>query len=362
MSDDRTAVITGRGVVSSLGGDWGAFVVAVRAGTRPCATPFPGSSGEDAPLVYAAPRSEGSAREEPLTSIVTAAVREALTDAGIETGPSAEGLDDVGLVMNTVLGPSTAVEAYLERLRASGPRASRPAQFVDTLLSMPASRVGIALKLRGSTGVVGGTSPFELALDWVRSGREHTVVAGGGDYFSPKCARYYRSLADGSGAQRPLLAQGAAFVVLEDAAHAAERGAPAGAELLGAGAASEAQDVAVPWSADEEGRAFAVAMRAALADAGLEPEAVRAIALAAGDDASERGELVAVRAVFDGGGAPELLRPKRAFGEALGASAGMSLLAALATYGADGAQPRILINAFESGGAATSLVVRVLPS
>lgn len=370
MRAARRTVITGRGVFSPLGCDWPSFAAAVRAQAVAPRGPFASALADDlvlchplsdpAALASAAPARGG----EPLSALAIAAVQAALTEAGVPLDGTP--LDDVGLVMNTVLGPSTAVEAYLERLREKGPRASRPALFVDTLLSMPASRVGIALRLRGSTAVLGGSSPFELALDWVRGGREHTVVAGGGEYQSPKCLRYHRALVQRSLAERPLLAQGAAFLVLEAAERAQERGAAPLAELLGAGAASEPQEVALPWSADPEGHAFALAMRGALADAGVEPGVVRAVALAAGDDASEAGELAALGAIFGGRATSlTLLRPKRLLGEALGAGAGLSLLAVLAHLG-DAATSRsepavALVNAFEMGGAVTSLAVRVSP-
>lgn len=371
MSEARRAVITGRGVCSPLGCDWPPFAAAVRARTVSPVAPFPGALPDDPVLCHllsdpevladAASGRDGPSREG-LSALATVAVREALTEAGISLDGTP--LDDVGLVMNTVLGPSAAVEAYLERLQEKGPRASRPALFVDTLLSMPASRVGIALRLRGSTAVLGGSSPFELALDWVRRGREQTIVAGGSEYHSPKCLRYYRALTERSGAERAHLAQAAAFLVLEAAEHAQERGALPLAELLGAGAASEPQEVALPWSADPEGRAFACAMRGALADAGVEPGAVQWVALAAGDDASEAGELAALRAVFgDKFASLTLLRPKRNLGEALGASAGLGLLAALAHLEENaGAQPAVvMVNAFEMGGAVASLVLRVPP-
>ncbi|MGB2695894.1 MAG: beta-ketoacyl synthase N-terminal-like domain-containing protein [Dehalococcoidia bacterium] len=344
-----SVVITGRGVVSPLGNARPAFAAALRAGTQPCAAPFPGGSDNDPPLLHLAPALEGAdPRDEPLTSFVTAAVREALAEAGIVAGEAP--LDDVGLIMNTALGPSGAVESYLERLAERGPRAARPAQFVDTLLSMPASRVGIALKLRGCTGVVGGSSAFEIALDWVRSGRERTVVAGGADCLSPKCLRHHRALVRRSGAPRALPAQGASFVVLESAERAAERGVRPLAELLGAGVVSQPQEVSVPWSSDDTGAAFHSTMRAALADAGLEAADVGAVALAAGDDASERGELAAVRDVL--GEAPTVLRPKRLFGEALAGSAGLALLAALEQVAPGNTA---LVNAFELGGTVSSL-------
>lgn len=348
----RRVVITGRGVVSPLGCDWASFAEAVRSGRRAAVGSFPGASSEDPVPAHVLPEVESKPREgDPLSTIAIAAVRSAFAEAGVELG--GEPLDDVGLVMNTVLGPSTATEAYLERLRSSGPRASRPAQFVDTLLSMPASRVGIALRLRGSTAVLGGASAVELAFDWVRHGREDTVVAGGGEFYSPKCLRYHRELARRSGVLRAALCQGAAFVVLE----AAERAQRPLAEVLGSGGASEPQEVAVPWSSDRKGRCFGDAMREALADAGLAPNDVTAIALAAGDDASEASEVAAITSVFSEG-PPRLFRPKRLLGEGLGGSAGLSLLATLALLEGEG--PRVvLVNSFEMGGGTTSLAVRV---
>ncbi len=349
----RRVVITGRGVVSPLGCDWPSFAEALRSGRQAPVGSFPGAWPKDPVPIHLVPDIESKPREgDPLSSIATAAVRAALAEAGFVS--DGEPLDGVGLVMTTVLGPSTATEAYLERLRSNGPRASRPAQFVDSLLSMPASRVGIALHLRGSTAVLGGASAFELALDWVRYGREDTVVAGGGEFHSPKCLRYYRELARRSGAERAVLCQGAAFVVLA----AAERALRPLAELLGSGGASEPQEVAVPWSSDPGGRCFVDGMREALADAGLRPEEVSAVALAAGDDATEAKEVAAIRSVF-GHRALALLRPKRLLGEALGASAGLSLLATLALLGKEAGPSVALVNSFEMGGGATSLAVRV---
>ncbi|MCH8900814.1 MAG: hypothetical protein IIC88_00770 [Chloroflexi bacterium] len=183
MNTNQRVVITGRGVLSPLGCDWPTFAAAVRAGDAASSGPFPGALLDDPILCYRLSNPEAltpfaSGREaELLSALALAAAKEAMDEAGI--APEGAPLDDVGLVMNTVFGPSAAVESYLEQLWFRGPRAARPARFVDTVLNMPASRAGIALRLRGSTAVLGGSSPFELALDWVRFGREHTVVAGG---------------------------------------------------------------------------------------------------------------------------------------------------------------------------------------
>lgn len=357
MTNERSAVITGRGAISALGPDMVSFAAAVRGRRPPALCPAPDSTAADPPLCYTLPEGllPNGKRDEPLSVLATMAVAQALAEAGIEAGDAP--LDDVGLIMNNVLGPSGAVESYIEALAAKGPRPMKPTHFVDTLLSMPASRVGIALKLRGSTAVMGGTSPFELALSWLRRGREHTVVAGAGECLSPKCIRFHRELAGRSGSERLPLGQGAAFLVLETPDEAERRGATSYGEILGAGAASEPQVAAVPWSVDPSGRAFELSMRAALADAHVSMDAVTLIGLAAGDAESQLGEAAGVERVFGMKVASlEFRRPKQLFGEALAASAGLALLATLVEL--EGSASTAIVSSFEQGGAVTSLVVR----
>ena len=351
----RAVSITGAGVLSPAGCDWPTFAATLREGRAANPAPFDGVEGapvchriSDPAALDAAPVQEG----EPLGRLASTAVRDALAMAGI-CADGRERLDDVGLVMSTALGPSTAVEAYLERLREKGPRAARPAQFVDTLLSMAASRTGIALGLRGSTSALAGSSAIEVAFDWVRSGREHTVVAGGADYLSPKCLRYLAALAGRSNARRAVPAQAAAFLLLEASDHAGARGAQVLGEVLGTGGASGPQEATVPWHAASTGAAFGLAMEEAMSDAGVAASDVAAVVLAAGDDTSEAYETTAVASAFGAG--LRLLRPKRIFGEPLAAGEGLGLLAALA-LGEPGSL--VVVNSLEMGGAVTSCVVR----
>jgi 3-oxoacyl-[acyl-carrier-protein] synthase II len=357
MTEARSAVITGRGVISALGPDMASFAAAVRGRRGAPLSPAPGSAGPDIPLCYALPEGllPDGKRDEPQSTLATMAVAQALAEAGIEAGH--EPLDDVGLIMNNVLGPSGAIESYIEALAAKGPRPMKPSHFVDTLLSMPGSRVGIALKLRGSTAVLGGSSPFELALSWLRRGREHTVVAGAAECLSPKCIRFHRELARRSGSERLPLGQGAAFLVLETPAEARRRAATSYGEILGAGAASEPQEVSVPWSVDLSGRAFELSMRAAIADAGVSLDDITVIGLAAGELESQAGEVAGVERVFRARmPSLEFGRLKPLFGEALAASAGLGLLATLVEL--EGRASTAIVNSFEQGGAITSLVVR----
>ena len=120
MNANRRVVITGRGVLSPLGCDWPSFAAAVRAGDAASAGPLPGALLDDPILCYCLSNPEAlapfaSGREaEPLSTLAIAAAKEAMDEAGIASEGSP--LDDVGLVMNTVFGPSAAVEEYLEQL------------------------------------------------------------------------------------------------------------------------------------------------------------------------------------------------------------------------------------------------------
>jgi 3-oxoacyl-(acyl-carrier-protein) synthase len=353
------AVITGRGVLSPLGNGWPSFAEAIREGRTAPVASFPSTLPDD-PVAYH-PIAEGAGIDshgrDPLAAMATAAIAQGLAEAGIETGQGP--LDDVGLVMNTGFGPSQALEAHLEQLWSKGPLAARPALFVETLLSMPAGKAAISLGLRGSSGAINAGDPFQLALDWIRAGRERTVVAGGADCLSAKTLRHHRRLASESGSERALLAQGAAFVALEDAASAAGRGAATYGELLGCGAASLPQAVNLPWPTGDAHDAFVHSMAGALRDAGLEPEAIAGVCLASADEASQADERRALEAVF-GAQTPATLSPKTLLGEALGASGALGLLAALgwAECGRFEGSPSILVNTFELGGSISTLVVR----
>ena len=106
-----------------------------------------------------------------------------------------------------------------------------------------------------------------------------------------------------------VLGEGAAVLVLEDAASAARRGARAYAELRGYGLGGDAVHMSAP---PPDGAGVLRAARAALGDAGLDAHAVDHVnAHAAGTPAGDAAELAALEALLEGrrGGALVLRRP-----------------------------------------------------
>lgn len=109
---------------------------------------------------------------------------------------------------------------------------------------------------------------------------------------------------DGPEASRPfdlrrdgcVIAEGAAVVVLEELGHARRRGARIYAELLGYGASSDGHRVTAP---PEDGSGAVRAMRSALAHAGLEPGAVDHVnAHGTGTPINDRVETAALKTVL----------------------------------------------------------------
>jgi 3-oxoacyl-[acyl-carrier-protein] synthase II len=93
-----------------------------------------------------------------------------------------------------------------------------------------------------------------------------------------------------------VVGEGAAAVVLEELAHARARGAVSYAELLGYGVTSDAHKVTAP---PEDGHGAIMAMRRALAHAGLSPEDVQHVnAHGTATVLNDRVETDAIKAVF----------------------------------------------------------------
>ena len=117
-----------------------------------------------------------------------------------------------------------------------------------------------------------------------------------------------------------VLGEGAAVLVLEDAASAARRGARAYAELRGYGLGGDAVHKSAP---PPDGAGVLRAARAALGDAGLDPELVDHVnAHAAGTPAGDAAELAALEALLEGRRGDDALvaSTKGATGHLLGAA------------------------------------------
>jgi nodulation protein E len=175
-----------------------------------------------------------------------------------------------------------------------------------------------------------------IAQQLVRSGAADVAITGGAEatitlgtlrgweamrIMAPDTCRPFSA-----GRRGMVLGEGAGIFVLEPLERALARGAPILAELAGTGMSSDASDITLPTV---EGPASA--MRLALADAGLAPEAIDYInAHGTGTLANDATETKAIRAVFGAhAGKLAVSSTKAMHGHALGAAGGLELAATL---------------------------------
>jgi 3-oxoacyl-[acyl-carrier-protein] synthase II len=215
-----------------------------------------------------------------------------------------------------------------------------------TLANMPAGMVSIRHGLRGPnlchvTACASAAHALGESLRILERGDADVMLAGGTEAaINPLVVAGFANMQalsrrndEPARASRPfdqgrdgfVLAEGAALLVLERAAHARARGARVRARLIGYGASADACHMAAP---DPEATGAMRCMRSALADAGRAPADVDYVnAHATSTPAGDAMEAKALRAVF--GAHSERLAvssTKGATGHLLGAAGGLEAL------------------------------------
>lgn len=223
--------------------------------------------------------------------IALAAAVQAVQDAGLpEPMPNPE---RVGVLFGTVLAGMDHLEEGMNTLRLHGPGRVNPFTLPSGIPNIPAFMIAERFHALGpnstiTTACATGTQAIGEAAEWIRRGAADVVISGGTEALVTAwaiagfCAM--RALPvnynhDPQRASRPfdaqregfVFAEGAAALVLESLEHAQARGARIYAEVAGHASSADAYHIAAP---DPEGRGPIRAMRWALQDAGLPPEAV----------------------------------------------------------------------------------------
>ena len=318
----RAAVITGCGAVSPLGVGVRALWDGLLAGHTAIA-PISGFPAADL-----TPRSAAEVRDVARTdpdragALALAAATEALADAALDP----RGLDArrVAVALGTTLGGMQLFEGWM----AGGE--PLPAGLGAIPYYGPAVRLARALACRGPVATAqlacaSGTHAIALAAHWVRTGRADVVLAGGADLLCRFVVSGFNCLKATADVARPfdaarrglVLGEGGAIVVVEDATHAARRGARVRARVLGVGAAGDATHMTAP---DREGGGAARALRAALAGAATPPAAVGLVsAHGTGTPYNDAMEAAAITRVFGRRTVP-VNSIKGAIGHTLGAA------------------------------------------
>jgi 3-oxoacyl-[acyl-carrier-protein] synthase II len=359
-------VITGAGVVSSLGDSPGELHVSLCSG-RNAVKPVElfDTSGLGCPLggeipCFDAQKYLGRRNLRPLdrtSRLVASAAQLALNDSG--WSESMRQQEEVGLVLGTMFCSVHTISEFDRRALEVGPGYASPMAFSNTVINAAAGQTAIMHNLRGinstiSTGITSGLQAIAYATEIIRSGRAPAILAGGADemcfesFFGfDRAGLLCRS--EHSAGDFPIpfdkrrngfaLGEGAALLMLEDAHFARDRGARALAEITGNGCSYDCSQ-----GDDEESAVSAIALsiRRALNDAFAGPHEIDCLSASAnGSYARDRHEAKGVCAGLNGQTRKlPVTAIKSMLGETLGASGPLQAIALLEAM-QDGVLPGI---------------------
>lgn len=348
----KRVVVTGLGFISSIGNSRAAVLESLREGRSgiefmpelaaandrvKLAGTVKGFSFPTAdPLDWTFPPNVQISRAQlrtlvPNAVFAIAAMEEAILDAKLDATLVSD--PQTGLYCASA-GSSWMTHVALDSVLTRGPaRTSAP----TVVTGMPNS---LHLNLTAKFAIKGASVGFSSACassahalgsacDPIRLGRQKIMFVVGAEDCHPCNILPFASLralsvqTDPALAPRPfdvnrdgfLVTGGGTALVLEDAEHAAARGATVYAEVKGWGQASDGYDVVAP---DPTGSGLARAMTNALQDASLEPSSVDYInAHATATTAGDLAELSALKSVFSGEAKPKVSSTKALTGHGL---------------------------------------------
>jgi len=346
----RRVVITGLGVISALGLDLAANWDALCQG-RAAIRPLEGVDGSRVGLkIQNAAQVHGfdplkhfeggkDAQLDRFAQFSVVAARQAMHDSGVELTPELR--EQTAIICGSAVGGQSAIEAGFEDLWVNGRGRVHPLTIPKTMANAGASHIAMDLGLSGpaftiSTACSSANHAIGQAFRMVRDAEAEMALTGGAEAFfnvgmlkaweamrviSPDTCRPFSKDRKGM-----ILGEGGAMMILEPLERAQARGARIYGEVCGCGMTADAHHLTQPTV---EGPARA--MRAALREAGLAPEAIGYInAHGTGTPGNDPVESRAIRAVF-GPHADKIgvSSTKSMHGHALGAAGALEAVATL---------------------------------
>jgi 3-oxoacyl-[acyl-carrier-protein] synthase II len=318
----RRVVVTGLGAISPLGIGIGPFWDGLTSGksgirriTRFDPAPFPSQIAGEVPGFDAAAHlgRRDVVRTDAFIHYALVATQEALASAGLKLGGT--GNERVGVAIGTGMGGVPLLVSSWEALQREGPDGISAYALPGSLPNMAAGWVSMRTGARGpllapTTACAASSQAIGDAYRLIQRGDADVMLAGGTDALIHPlvvggfCAVRALSTRNDAPARasRPfdrerdgfVLAEGAGILILEALDAARARGAPVLAEVLGYGLTADAHH---PTAASTEGPARA--MRLALADAGLAPDAIDYVnAHGTSTAQNDANETEAIKAVF----------------------------------------------------------------
>lgn len=269
------------------------------------------------------------------------AARMAVEDSGLSIDSA--NCERVGVITGCGMGGLPTIEKNHTVYRDRGAKRISPFFIPMAIPNMASGHISMQIGAKGpnlslSTACAAGTHAVGEAFYNIVRGASDVIITGGtesvicplgvGGFASMKALSTRND--DPEKASRPfdkdrdgfLIGEGAGMLVIEELEHAINRGAKIYAEVVGAGASSDAYHIAAP---PEDGNGAARCMKIALDSAGLQPSDIDYVnAHGTSTPLNDRCETTAIKTVF-GEHASKLAisSTKSMTGHALGAAGGM---------------------------------------
>ena len=353
---NRRVVVTGMGVVTSLGNEveqlWD-NVMACNSGVHLLSlidpTPFKVKIAGDVqgfdPGNFVDPKDHK--RLDRFTLFAMWAGGKAIEDSGLDF--SKEDAFRCGVILGSGIGGLAEIEIQVERLLHKGADRVSPLTIPKLMLNAAGGNLSIRYGLRGpnftvATACASATNAMGDAFKTIQYDDADVVITGGTEAaitaMGLSAFQNMKALADRNEephrASRPfdserngfVLSEGAGILVFEELEHAKARGAKIYGEVLGYGASGDAGHITQP---DPAGTGAARAMSNALRDAKLEPTMMDYInAHGTSTPLGDKAETQAIKSVY-GQHAYDLSisSTKSSLGHALGASGGIEMILTL---------------------------------
>jgi len=287
------------------------------------------------------------------------AAKQAIGHAGLVIDGS--NAQRIGVSIGSGVGGLLMMESQAHVLADRGPDRVSPFCVPMMIPNMATGLAAIALGARGpssavATACAAGSNAIGDAFRLIQLGLADAMVCGGAESaitplgvagFSSAKALSFRN-DDPSTDSRPfdlerdgfVIGEGSGVIVLESLEHAQKRGASVLAEIVGYGTTCDAHHITAPSPGGVGG---AEAMRLALADARLEPEAVDYInAHGTSTQANDSNETAAIKAALgDQAYRTPVSSTKSMTGHLLGGSGGIEAVAAVLAIGHNVIPPTI---------------------
>jgi 3-oxoacyl-(acyl-carrier-protein) synthase len=357
VASQRRVAITGVGTVCALGNSLPEFRRALadaRSGVRALPAEIALGSGVQVGALAAwdpAAHFKGpeAASLDRVSQFALVAAGAAITASGLD--PAVADRNRIGVYWGTGMGGAHTLDAAYQTVYGKNDFRLRPLSVVMAMNNAAGSNVAVKWGLRGpfanfSTACSSSAMAIGEAMHVIRSGRADAMIAGGAEaLLTPGMLAAWQALrtlapgdtADASASCKPfdkrrgglVLGEGAAALVLEEESHARARGAPILAFLSGYGNSCDAVHMSKP---DRDGQVRA--MREALAEAGLAPEAIGYInAHGTATIVGDTVECEAIRTVFgDAAARIPVSSTKSMHGHLLGGAGALEMAAALMPF------------------------------